>query len=405
MARIGILALLIASLLGACSPSAGRDHVAVPGRQRLAFRDRSRPCRRPPRIRRRSPACRCSALPAPTSCCGRASSTARPSRWPATTTRWPCPARTRVGTSARSRAGVGSWPSPTPAPVPRCARQAGTQWHELQPAVRNEPGPLLHERDERRPVVVVGRGRNGRTGRPGAHRPRRRRPAMAVHRRDPGPVRERLRRRPDRLGGWPRRAAGGSADRRPADGQDDHAQDDARAGRGRDRARRRPADRGAVFGPATSPPSTRAGTSPATTIVWLVRSLGQAAQAGSAETRSETVWLVDDATGKLIDSHPLKLASDYQPARLWQMATAHGVDCCAGDVLAFYRVESGDGTVVYEGLVPGGSSGGQRLHDLRRRIRLGTARPARRRLLDHRVAGNEQRWRHGHASRRVLHAR
>ncbi len=93
-------------------------------------------------------------------------------------------------------------------------------------------------------------------------------------------------------------------------------------------------------------------------IEWLARSLGPAAQAGSADTRSETVWLVDDATGKVIDSHPLKLAPDYQPARLWQMATAHGVDCCAGDVLAFYRVESGDRTVVYEGMVPGGSSGG-----------------------------------------------
>ncbi|MGZ6345190.1 MAG: hypothetical protein ACXWOW_07765 [Candidatus Limnocylindrales bacterium] len=93
-------------------------------------------------------------------------------------------------------------------------------------------------------------------------------------------------------------------------------------------------------------------------IVWLARSLGPAAQAGSAVTRSETVWLVDDATGKVVDSHPLKLAPDYQPARLWRMATAHGVDCCAGDVLAFYRVASGDGTVVYEGMVPGGSSGG-----------------------------------------------
>ncbi len=93
-------------------------------------------------------------------------------------------------------------------------------------------------------------------------------------------------------------------------------------------------------------------------VVWLVRSLGPSAQAGSAETRPETVWLVDDATGKVTDSHPLKLASDYQPGRLWQMATAHGVDCCAGEVLAFYRVTSGDGTVAYEGMVPGGSSGG-----------------------------------------------
>jgi hypothetical protein len=59
----------------------------------------------------------------------------------------------------------------------------------------------------------------------------------------------------------------------------------------------------------------------------------------------------------VIDSHPLKLDVGYQPARLWQMATAHGIDCCAGDVLAFYRVTSGDGTVAYEGMVRGGSSG------------------------------------------------
>lgn len=94
-------------------------------------------------------------------------------------------------------------------------------------------------------------------------------------------------------------------------------------------------------------------------VVWLVRSLGPAGRPGAGETRPETVWLVDDATGNVIDSHPLQLAADYQPARLWQMATAHGVDCCAGNVLAFYRVKSGDGTLVYEGTVPGGESGGQ----------------------------------------------
>jgi hypothetical protein len=93
-------------------------------------------------------------------------------------------------------------------------------------------------------------------------------------------------------------------------------------------------------------------------VEWLVRSLGPAAGAGAAGTRPEKVWLVDDVTGRVIDSHPLQLAADYQPARLWQMATVHGVDCCAGDVLAFYRVTSGDGSVVYEGPVPGGSSGG-----------------------------------------------
>jgi hypothetical protein len=94
-------------------------------------------------------------------------------------------------------------------------------------------------------------------------------------------------------------------------------------------------------------------------VVWLLRSLGPAAGSDAQGARPEIVWLVDDATGKVIDSHPLKLASAYRPARLWQMATAHGVDCCAGDVLAFYRVASGDGTVVYEGMVPGGSSGEQ----------------------------------------------
>jgi hypothetical protein len=93
-------------------------------------------------------------------------------------------------------------------------------------------------------------------------------------------------------------------------------------------------------------------------VVWLVRSLARAAGSGAGETRPETVWLVDDTTGKVIDSHPLKLAPDYQPARLWQMATAHGVECCAGNVFPFYRVVTGGGTVVYEGMVTGGSSGG-----------------------------------------------
>jgi hypothetical protein len=90
-------------------------------------------------------------------------------------------------------------------------------------------------------------------------------------------------------------------------------------------------------------------------IVWLVRSLGQAD--GSGQTRPETVWLVDDATGNVIDSHPLKVAADYRPARLWPMATVHGVECCPGDVFAFYQVESSDHTVVYEAMIQGGSSG------------------------------------------------
>ncbi len=92
-------------------------------------------------------------------------------------------------------------------------------------------------------------------------------------------------------------------------------------------------------------------------VVWLVRSLAPAV--GSGQTRPETVWLVDDATGKGIDSQPLQPAADYRPARLWQMATVHGLDCCTGDVLAFYRVRAADGTTVYEGRVRGDASGGQ----------------------------------------------
>jgi len=92
-------------------------------------------------------------------------------------------------------------------------------------------------------------------------------------------------------------------------------------------------------------------------IVWIARSLAPAA--GSGPSRPETVWLVDDATGKVIDSHPLQVAADYRPARLWQMATVHGLDCCAGDVLAFCRVTAADGTAVYEGMVRGDASGTQ----------------------------------------------
>jgi hypothetical protein len=92
-------------------------------------------------------------------------------------------------------------------------------------------------------------------------------------------------------------------------------------------------------------------------IVWVMRSLGEGASQDD-ETRPETVSLVDDATGRVIDSHSLKLAADYRPARLWQMAVVHGLDCCSNNQFAFYRVRSGDGTTVFEGMVSGGESGG-----------------------------------------------
>jgi hypothetical protein len=94
-------------------------------------------------------------------------------------------------------------------------------------------------------------------------------------------------------------------------------------------------------------------------VIWLVRSLGSKAGSGATQTRPETVWLVDDANGRVIDRMPLTVDARYQPARLWQMATAHGVDCCASDLAAFYRVTSTNGTTMYEGQVKGGMSGGQ----------------------------------------------
>jgi hypothetical protein len=89
-------------------------------------------------------------------------------------------------------------------------------------------------------------------------------------------------------------------------------------------------------------------------VVWLLRSLGQEA----GPTRPVTEQIVDDATGKVLDSRPLPLDPPGRPARLWQSATVHGLDCCEGREFPFYRVAASDGTVVYDGMVSGGSSGG-----------------------------------------------
>ncbi len=88
-------------------------------------------------------------------------------------------------------------------------------------------------------------------------------------------------------------------------------------------------------------------------IVWLLRSLGP----GTGPTRPVTEQIIDDTTGKLIDTLPLALEAAYRPARLWQSATVAGLDCCGGQEFAFYRVVASDGTLLYDGMVPGGSSG------------------------------------------------
>jgi hypothetical protein len=98
---------------------------------------------------------------------------------------------------------------------------------------------------------------------------------------------------------------------------------------------------------------TRAGDD----VVWFVRSLDPASAPAGAQTVPETAALVDDATGKLLVSEPLKVDPAYRPAQLWPIATLHGVDCCAGNLMAFDRVAAADGTIVHEGLVSGGSTG------------------------------------------------
>jgi hypothetical protein len=93
------------------------------------------------------------------------------------------------------------------------------------------------------------------------------------------------------------------------------------------------------------------------TIVWLVRSIAPTASSNPGDPRPETVWLIDDTTGKVIDSQPLISDPGFRPARLWSVATVRGLECCAGDVGPFVSVESADGSVLYEGRVPGGASG------------------------------------------------
>lgn len=95
-------------------------------------------------------------------------------------------------------------------------------------------------------------------------------------------------------------------------------------------------------------------------LMWVVRALEPAANPTADEARPETVWLVDDTTGKVLDSHPAAVDPAYQPAQLWRTATAYGIECCGTTpTMAFDRIQADDGTVVYEGLVSGGSSGGE----------------------------------------------
>ena len=60
-------------------------------------------------------------------------------------------------------------------------------------------------------------------------------------------------------------------------------------------------------------------------IVWIARYLTDAGDQADP-TRAEQVTLVDDATGKVIDSHPLPVDPSFTPARLWTEAQLSDLD-------------------------------------------------------------------------------
>jgi hypothetical protein len=94
-------------------------------------------------------------------------------------------------------------------------------------------------------------------------------------------------------------------------------------------------------------------------LQWIVRSVPTNVDGGDP-TRPVTVWLIDDATGQVVDSHPLALPADYNPARLWVTATIHNPDPNYGNsISAFDRVQGQDGEPLQDGQISGGYEGGQ----------------------------------------------
>ena len=77
-------------------------------------------------------------------------------------------------------------------------------------------------------------------------------------------------------------------------------------------------------------------------LVWVVRSLDVDVGNSSAITltRGEKSWLVDDATGQLLESLQLDVPADYVGARLWQRAMVD-FECCNSSLPdPFYEVSA-----------------------------------------------------------------
>jgi hypothetical protein len=99
-------------------------------------------------------------------------------------------------------------------------------------------------------------------------------------------------------------------------------------------------------------------------LIWVVRSVAPATSntQGIDPTRAVSVSLLDDATGEVVDSQPLLLPADYNPARLWVTETRQNVDWNAEQsIAAFYRVQDAGGDAIQDGPVGGGSRGTNRV--------------------------------------------
>src|SRR5689334_12366083 len=80
-------------------------------------------------------------------------------------------------------------------------------------------------------------------------------------------------------------------------------------------------------------------------VMWLVRTIdGVDADGADDPTRSATEFLVDDATGAVVQSLPLA-ATDFAPAILHLQASS-AVECCGGSLYPSYEVDASDGTTL-----------------------------------------------------------
>jgi hypothetical protein len=90
-------------------------------------------------------------------------------------------------------------------------------------------------------------------------------------------------------------------------------------------------------------------------LLWAVRSV-PAGGDDTDPTRPVTVSLVNDVTTEILDSHPLALAPDFDPARLWVTATRrHDNTGAEQDTYPYYSVVGTDGAFAQDGIVHNGS--------------------------------------------------